>query len=112
MDIQKQQDQSNLVVTDSSWIDWDDQQRLENLVKKQKTMEQERFSKGFDLQSYFGGIEIDNLEDIPKDSRLSGNYSISLNFSIDMFKNEMDEFKVKSKKCSRLNSHNTSALAH
>ena len=70
-----------MALTDSSWIDWDDQKRLDIFVKRQKSLES---VQGFDPASYFGGIKIDDLEYFEKDSRLS-----------EMFKNEMDEYKLR-----------------
>jgi hypothetical protein len=42
-------------VTDSSWIDWDDKNKLESHIMKQKTLE---IQKRFDPQRYFGGLRV------------------------------------------------------
>jgi hypothetical protein len=57
-------------MTDSSWIDWDDQKKLEQIVKKQNDIQSK---KGIDLQNYFGGVKVVDLEDSHHDSRLNGN---------------------------------------
>lgn len=48
-------------ITETSWIDWDDQNKLEKMIKKQKSIEQQL---GFDPQNYFGGMKVDNLEQV------------------------------------------------
>lgn len=60
------------------------------MIKRQKNCEDGR---NFDPQNYFGGMEVDNLEDIQDDSRLSGTYIFYNQTNLDMFKNEMDEYK-------------------
>eukprot|EP00347_Sterkiella_histriomuscorum_P021662 403333200 len=62
-------------ITDSSWIDWDDKQKLESHLNKQKSLEQHRM---FDPMKYFGGLKVQDLNNPPEDPRFT-----------EMFENEV-----------------------
>jgi hypothetical protein len=54
-------------ITESSWIDWDDKQRLESHVTKQQILES---NYRFDPLRYFGGLKVEDLNLPPEDPRL------------------------------------------
>lgn len=70
----------DIQITDSSWIDWDDKNRIETFVKRQKELEEQH---GFDPSDYFGGMKVHDLEEIEEDPRIE-----------EMFKDEMSEYLV------------------
>jgi hypothetical protein len=64
----KKLDCSVEAITETSHIDWEDLSRLEAYVIKQQSLEN---LKTFDPKSYFGGIDIQDLNRPPRDQRLS-----------------------------------------